>query len=1532
MNFKLLAGVLLLVGWFAVGASAQITQDPLDEGYADTMYFVINPPVVSATSQTVTAGLYVYNDARVIGAIGGEFAWDNSKLRLVSGVLSPEGAEAFDFGKGYFHYKNKADSSNKYQMFQIGAFRAAAETGLQPSSTAKLVATYTFTASSWTATDKFCISLSADTSKLTLVNDSSVEYTPIWGGTECVGFIPTGVLQTSVSSLSFSGTVGGTIDSKSFGVTEAGGTAIAYTASTTTSWLTLGATTPTPGTVTVGINTTGLTANDYVGTITLSSAAATNSPTVTVNLHLAAANQPPVLNSIGNRVVDENSLLQFTVTATDPESAVPILTTSALPGTAAFVDNHNGTGTFTWTPNFNNAGAYPVTFTASDGSLTDFETITITVNNVNRPPVLAAIGPRTGYEKALLTFNVSATDPDLTTLIMSATEMPSGAMFVDHGNGTATFSWVPSNTDAGFHAIWVIASDGNLADSELVTIEVIDTDGFVVDSSSFGFEVRFNGPNPGPRTFHLSAGDNSSVPFTATTAATWFTVDPTTGETPRDISINVNTDGLGAGTYRDSIQISELPSANKSTEAYVPIWVYVNLEIQYEISVAPDTLYLFQSEGDAIPASSSFQVTETGNGAIAFTATTEANWFHLDPAAGTTTAGVTVTANSTDLAPNDYFDSVLVTAGTATNSPLKVYVHLTVSPCPQFATPVVTFNTTTFAGQPASIEGNVAIASSTEDPIPWATSASDAFSFDPASGITGVNPTTHMIYNRTFAVQGTYADTAKIVTNYTEVPEGWACPTEMLVVVNVTVNRAPSADTIIVVTTPAVPGMRVGVPVLITNSCPLTGLGLSLNWTGGMVLDSVSFEGSVLSYVENKNVAINNDLHDVTITMAVGSQALIPIGSQQLMGTLFFALPCEIENGTYTFNLGAYPPLTPADVYYYRNCGDEVETEFPEYNVPGAIIVGTASNYVCGYVVDPDDNDIEGATVELWADYPLTDPLLTTQSSSLGGFAFDDIMVIPFDLYAYKEGYYPGKVENINFGDKGVKIVLQPLPELTTTSQWVDYFCPLDEETNANYFLGAKVPVGAVVEAFTQNNLLVGQTMVRNRGQYGFMPVYRANNQFNDNGAVTGNRIHFTINAMDAVATGNTLYPADYDTVEVCLEVRGTVEKTCTLVEGWNLISWNVNTDGDGILDVLAPIMDNVEVVLGFERGGLTFDPNLPRFSTLWTVDHLSGYWVKIKGVSQIDLTLTGLPVLESTPIALTPGWNLVSYLPEESWPVEQALTSVEGITLFAYGFPGGDIQVWQPGSQFNQLETMDPCNGYWIKTNAAGTLVYGLEAGVPSERTTVQEVALSTDGVVPTTNWINLYSSDLKLDNQPVVSGVRISAYSVDGNNLVGSFTTTTTGEFGFMPVYADAAGENLVGLSAGDQFYLKVDDVKTSEIFTWTSNGDRIEVTELATANSNTTVVPDSYSLSQNYPNPFNPSTVIKFGMPTAGRARIEIFNVLGASVAVVFDGQETAGEHQVVWDGRTSDGNPTASGVYFYRLTADNYTETRKMMLLK
>jgi len=134
------------------------------------------------------------------------------------------------------------------------------------------------------------------------------------------------------------------------------------------------------------------------------------------------------------------------------------------------------------------------------------------------------------------------------------------------------------------------------------------------------------------------------------------------------------------------------------------------------------------------------------------------------------------------------------------------------------------------------------------------------------------------------------------------------------------------------------------------------------------------------------------------------------------------------------------------------------------------------------------------------------------------------------------------------------------------------------------------------------------------------------------------------------------------------------------------------------------------------------------------------------------------------------------------------------------------------------------------------------------------------------------------------------------------------------------------------GDEFYLAVNGVETNETFVWTENGDRIEIFNLTSKSSSEENLPESYGLEQNYPNPFNPTTTISFNLPTAGNARIEIFNVLGKLVAVPFNDIAQSGTTTVEWNGRNASGEIVSSGIYFYRLTADNYTETKKMTLLK
>ncbi|MFZ5980837.1 MAG: beta strand repeat-containing protein, partial [Candidatus Zixiibacteriota bacterium] len=186
-----------------------------------------------------------------------------------------------------------------------------------------------------------------------------------------------------------------------------------------------------------------------------------------------AGNQPPVLDPIGPRAVNENNNLNFTVTASDPEAVTPTLTAENFPTNASFVDNGNGTGTFDFNPDFTQAGTYNVLFIASDGSLADSETVTITVNDEgNQAPVLAAIGSKSVNEQANLNFNISATDADATTPSFTAENVPTNASFVDNGDGTATFDFNPDYTQAGTYNVLFIASDGSLADSETVTITV----------------------------------------------------------------------------------------------------------------------------------------------------------------------------------------------------------------------------------------------------------------------------------------------------------------------------------------------------------------------------------------------------------------------------------------------------------------------------------------------------------------------------------------------------------------------------------------------------------------------------------------------------------------------------------------------------------------------------------------------------------------------------------------------------------------------------------------------------------------------------------------------------------------------------------------------------------------------------------------------------------------------------------------------------------------------------------------------------
>ena len=94
----------------------------------------------------------------------------------------------------------------------------------------------------------------------------------------------------------------------------------------------------------------------------------------------------------------------------------------------------------------------------------------------------------------------------------------------------------------------------------------------------------------------------------------------------------------------------------------------------------------------------------------------------------------------------------------------------------------------------------------------------------------------------------------------------------------------------------------------------------------------------------------------------------------------------------------------------------------------------------------------------------------------------------------------------------------------------------------------------------------------------------------------------------------------------------------------------------------------------------------------------------------------------------------------------------------------------------------------------------------------------------------------------------------------------------------------------------------------------------------------LPREFRLDQNYPNPFNPDTRIGFSLPSQSNVTLEVFSLLGQRVATLHEGSLPVGYHEVIWSGSDDNGSPVATGVYFYRLSAENFVQTKKMVLLK
>lgn len=203
-----------------------------------------------------------------------------------------------------------------------------------------------------------------------------------------------------------------------------------------------------------------------------------------------------------------------------------------------------------------------------------------------------------------------------------------------------------------------------------------------------------------------------------------------------------------------------------------------------------------------------------------------------------------------------------------------------------------------------------------------------------------------------------------------------------------------------------------------------------------------------------------------------------------------------------------------------------------------------------------------------------------------------------------------------------------------------------------------------------------------------------------------------------------------------------------------------------------------------------------------------------------------------------------------------------------------------------------------------------------------------------------NFSRSNTSGSKSPSLSFFQIGLKKPGTSSLLTTINSYSTSQFvGVFPqnfIWSDTFEVDLKAF-IGQQIQLEgltffskdTSDIAIAEIYDL-RRGKRMN-TELTSLETNS-VTPLSFNLYQNFPNPFNPTTTLTFNLPKPSDVNLIIYDITGRKIRNLISSAYPAGSHQIQWDGKDYSGNSVASGIYIYRIDTNNYTQSRKMMLLK
>jgi hypothetical protein len=190
--------------------------------------------------------------------------------------------------------------------------------------------------------------------------------------------------------------------------------------------------------------------------------------------------------------------------------------------------------------------------------------------------------------------------------------------------------------------------------------------------------------------------------------------------------------------------------------------------------------------------------------------------------------------------------------------------------------------------------------------------------------------------------------------------------------------------------------------------------------------------------------------------------------------------------------------------------------------------------------------------------------------------------------------------------------------------------------------------------------------------------------------------------------------------------------------------------------------------------------------------------------------------------------------------------------------------------------------------------------------------------------NWTTYNTSNSGLANNYVFSVV------IDGSG--NKWFATNGGVSKFDEINWTTYNNSNSGLADNRVYSIAIDRSGNKWIGTWGGGvaylGTPTTVPEEQVQNG----APHSFELYQNYPNPFNFGTLIKYALPEESMVKLVVYNLLGQKVKVLVENTQSPGYYTVYWDGKDNEGNFLPSGIYFYRISTEDRSEVKKLILLK